>query len=219
MKKLLLVMLGFVVAYVLIGAFLDKVVVPEAEPGPDYYPRVGQVFVSKSEGFRQTVLKRENGLVWGELVLEPFAAGPPEHIHTTFPEKFIVAEGTLSLLVNGEKRILRSGESLLITPGTAHKPFNETDSPVIVKGPFTPEYGIPEQFTVFLTQAYGFFDESESNAQPPKVLWQMSRFSPKYDSWLANPPVVLQKTLFFVIGPTARLFGYRTHYEKYKPDK
>jgi hypothetical protein len=63
MKKLLLVMLGFIMAYVLIGAFLDKVVFPEAEPGPDYYPRVGQVFVSKSEGFRQTVLKRENGLV------------------------------------------------------------------------------------------------------------------------------------------------------------
>jgi quercetin dioxygenase-like cupin family protein len=197
MKKLLLGMTGFIAAYVLIGAFLDKVVFPEPEPTADYYPREGQVFISKSEGFRQTVLKREKGLVWGELVLEPFAAGPPEHIHTTFPEKFIVAEGTLSLMVNGEKKILRSGESLLIPPGTAHKPFNETDSPVIVKGPFTPEYGIPEQFTVFLTQAYGFFDESESNARPPKVLLQMSRFSPKYDSWLANPPVFLQKTLFF----------------------
>lgn len=219
MKKLLLGMLGFIVAYLLIGALLDKVIFPEAEPGPDYYPREGQVFVSKSEGFRQTVLRRENGLVWGELVLEPYAAGPPEHIHTTFPEKFIVAEGTLSLLVGGEKKTLRIGESLLISPGTPHKPFNETDSPVVVKGPFTPEYGIPEQFTVFLTQAYGFFDESESNNQLPKALLQMSRFSPKYDSWLANPPVFLQKALFFAIGPTARLVGYRTYYEKYKPDK
>ena len=219
MKKLLLGILGFIVAYVLIGALFDKVIFPEAEPGPEYYPREGQVFVSKSEGFRQTVLKRENGLVWGELVLEPYAAGPPEHIHTTFPEKFIVAEGTLSLLVNGEKKTLRAGESLLIPPGTPHKPFNETDSPVVVKGPFTPEYGIPEQFTVFLTQAYGFFDESESNIQPPKALFQMSRFSPKYDSWLARPPVFLQKALYFVIGPTARLLGYRTYYEKYKPDK
>ena len=218
MKKLLLGVLGFIAAYVLIGVLLDKVIFPEAEPGPEYYPREGQVFVSKSEGFRQTVLKRENGLVWGELVLEPYAAGPPEHIHTTFPEKFIVAEGTLSLLVNGEKKTLRAGESLLIPPGTVHKPFNETDSPVVVKGPFTPEYGIPEQFTVFLTQAYGFFDESESNSQPPTALLQMSRFSPKYDSWLARPPVFLQKALYFVIGPTARLLGYRTYYEKYKPD-
>lgn len=219
MKKLLLGILGFILAYVLIGALLDKVIFPEAEPGSDYYPREGQVFVSKTEGFRQTILKRDNGLVWSELVLEPYAAGPPEHIHTSFPENFIVAEGTLSLLVNGEKKLLRAGESLLVHPGTPHKPFNETDSRVVVKGPLTPEYGIPDWFSVFLTQAYGFFDESESNSQPPQALLQMSRFSPKYDSWLARPPVSLQKALFFVISPTARLLGYRTHYEKYKPSK
>jgi quercetin dioxygenase-like cupin family protein len=219
MKRFLLGIIGFALAYVLIGALLDNVIFPEAEPGADYYPREGQVFVSKSEGFRQTILKRENGLVWMELMLEPHAPGPPEHIHTSLPENFIVAEGTLSLLVNGEKKLLRPGESLLVSPGTPHKPFNETDSPVIVKGPLTPEYAVSEQFTVFLTQAYGFFDESESNSQPPKALLQMSRFSPKYELWLAGPPIFLQRTLFFVIGPTARLLGYRTYYEKYKPNK
>ncbi len=218
-KKLLLGIIGFVLAYVLIGALLDNVIFPEAEPGSDYYPREGQVFVSESEGFRQAILKRQNGLVWTELVLEPHAPGPPEHIHTSLPENFIVAEGTLSLLVNGEKKILRPGESLLVNPGTPHKPFNETDSPVVVKGPLTPEFALSEQFTVFLTQAYGFFDESESNRRPPKALLQMSRFSPKYGLWLASPPVPLQKTLYFVIGPTARLLGYRTYYEKYKPSK
>jgi mannose-6-phosphate isomerase-like protein (cupin superfamily) len=93
------------------------------------------VFVSKSEGFRQTILKRENGFVWTELVLEPRASGPPEHIHTSLSENFIVAEGTLSLLVNGEKKLLRPGESLLVSPGTPHKPFNETDSRVVVNPP------------------------------------------------------------------------------------
>ena len=217
MKKLLWGVLLFALAYIFVGALLDRVVFPEAEPAAEYYPPEGYVFVSKSEGFRQTVLKRENGLLWGELVLEPKAPGPPEHIHTTFSEKFIVAEGTLSLMVNGEKKLLRAGETLLVVPGTPHKPFNETDAPVVVRGPLEPEYAIPEQFAVFLTQAYGFFDESESNGKPPKALLQMSRFSPKYDSWLAGPPVFLQKALFFIIGPTARLLGYRTYYEKYKP--
>jgi quercetin dioxygenase-like cupin family protein len=218
-KKLLFGIIGFVLGYVLIGSLLDNVIFPEAEPGSDYYPREGQVFVSKSEGFRQTILKRENGLVWMELMLEPHAPGPPEHIHTSLPENFIVAEGTLSLLVNGEKKLLRPGDSLLVNPGTPHKPFNETDSRVIVKPPLTLEYALPEQFTVFLTQAYGFFDESESNSQFPKALLQMSRFSPKHELWLADPPIFLQRTLFFVIGPTARMLGYRTYYEKYKPGK
>jgi quercetin dioxygenase-like cupin family protein len=219
MKKSILGIIGFVLAYVFIGALLDKVIFPEAEPGQDYYPREGQVFVSRSEGFRQTILKRENGLVWTELVLEPYAPGPPEHIHTSLPENFTVTEGTLSLLVNGEKKLLRPGESLLVNPGTPHKPFNETDSRVVVRAPLTPEYALTEEFTVFLAQAYGYFDESESNSQPPKVLLQMSRFSPKYEIWLADPPVPLQKAFYFVIGPTARLLGYRTYYEKYKPGK
>jgi hypothetical protein len=76
---------------------------------------------------------------------------------------------------------------------------------------------VTEEFAVFLTQAYGYFDEAESNAQPPKVLLQMSRFSPRYGLWLASPPVALQQALYFVIGPTARALGYRTHYEKYRP--
>jgi hypothetical protein len=45
----------------------------------------------------------------------------------------------------------------------------------------------------------------------------MSRFSPKYDSWLAGIPVPAQKALFFTIRPAARLLGYRTHYEEYAP--
>lgn len=78
---------------------------------------------------------------------------------------------------------------------------------------------MPERFLIFLTQAYAFFDESESNRRPPKALLQMSRFSPAYDVWLAGAPVALQKAAFFAVGPTARLCGYRTHYEKYAPHR
>ena len=217
MKKLFLSMTAFLIIYVLVGNLFDKVIFPEARPGEDYFPRENQVFVSKSEGFHQTVLKRENGLVWTELILEPHAPGPAEHIHGSFAENFIVAEGTLSLLINGEKKTLRPGESLFIPPGTAHKPFNETNSRVVVRGPLTPEYALPEKFTVFLTQAYGYFNEAESHSQMPRALLQFSRFGPEYDLWLASAPIFLQKTLFFVIGPTARLLGYRHYYEKYKP--
>jgi hypothetical protein len=78
---------------------------------------------------------------------------------------------------------------------------------------------MPEPFSVFLTQAYGFFDATPSNNHAPKALLQMSRFAPKYDSWLADVPVPAQRTIFFIIRPTARLLGYRTHYEEYIPQK
>lgn len=217
MRKFLIRLLAVTAAYVIGGALLDSVVLPEEEPGPEFYPPPGYQFFSKSEGFRQTVLKRENGLFWVELELEPHAAGPPEHVHTSFAEHFAVTEGTLSVLFRGQTRILRAGETLLVPPGTPHKPSNETGARVVVRGPLEPEYAMPELFSVFLAQAYGFFDESPSNNQPPKALLQMSRFSPKYDSWLADIPVSAQKTLYFFIRPTARLLGYRTHDEAYAP--
>jgi mannose-6-phosphate isomerase-like protein (cupin superfamily) len=204
-------------AYVFIGALLDSVLLPEEQTSQRYYPATGQSFHSNSEGFQQTVVKRENGLFWVELEMRPHAPGPPEHVHATFTEKFVVTEGTMTMLFNGEKRTLHAGETLEVPPGTPHKPFNETDARVVVRGPMTLEYAMPERFSVFLTQAYGFFDESPANGQMPKALLQMSRFGPEYDAWLADIPLPAQKALFFLIRPTARLLGYRTHYERFAP--
>ena len=217
MKRILYALIPVLALYLLGGAVLDRLVFPERAPDESYYPPVGYVFVSKMEGFEQRILKREDGVFWLELTLRPNSPGPPEHIHTSFSERFMVTEGTLSLLVNGEVRELGPSESFLVTPGTPHKPFNRTNEPVIVRGPLTEEYGIPEPFSVFLMQVYGFFDEDPAHTQAPAALLQMSRFSPAYDSWAADPPVPVQLLLFHTIGPTARLLGYRTHYPRFKP--
>ena len=39
-------------------------------------PEVGQVFHSESEGFTQRIVRRESGLIWSELTLDPQAPGP-----------------------------------------------------------------------------------------------------------------------------------------------
>ena len=217
MKRILKASVSMLALYLLGGAVLDRFVFPEPAPDESYYPPVGYVFGSKMEGFEQRILRREDGLFWLELTMGPNVPGPPEHVHTSFSERFMVAEGTLSLLVNGEVMELGRSESFLVSPGTPHKPFNRMDKPVVVRGPLTEEYGIPEPFSVFLAQAYGFFDEDPTNKQVPKALLQMSRFSPVYDSWLADPPVPVQRLLFHAIGPTARLLGYRAHYPRFKP--
>ena len=85
-------------------------------------------------------------------------------------ERFIVAEGEVSMVVDGETKVLRAGEEFLVEPGVAHQPFNATGAEAIVRGPLTPEYALPRDFGVFLTKAYGFFDESQANGRPPKAL-------------------------------------------------
>jgi hypothetical protein len=90
------------------------------------------------------------------------------------------------------------------------RPFNTTDQPVVVEG----EKGfLPAEFGLFLIQAYAFFDADPANSLPPRAISQMSLFSPRYDSWLAGPPIALQRLFFGMIAPTARLLGYRSFYE------
>jgi mannose-6-phosphate isomerase-like protein (cupin superfamily) len=207
---------GAALLFLVIAPLLDRVVFPERTPGPEFIPQVGQTFRSASEGFTQRIVKRENGLLWSELTMSPHAPGPPPHIHTSFPERFRVVRGTVSLRVGSEVRQLRAGEEFLVKPGVLHQPFNQTGEEAVVAGE-SPDYALPERFGIFLTQAYGFFDARPENARAPRALLQMSRFSPAFDSWIDGPPVRLQKAAYWVLSPIARVLGYRTYYPEYAP--
>lgn len=217
MRHVLGALTSVIVLLALVAPLLDRVVFPEPDPGSELVPQVGQVFRSVSEGFTQRIMRRENGLIWSELTMDPHAPGPPPHVHTTFSERFRVVRGTVSVRHGNDIVQLHVGEELLVAPGIVHKPFNETDQIAVVSSLLTPEYALPERFGIFLLQAYGFFDATPENGRPPRALLQMSRFSPAYDSWLGGPPVVLQRAAYWFIGPIARLLGYRTCYAEYSP--
>lgn len=200
-----------------LAPIFDRVVLPEPAPGPEFHPPVGATFRSESEGFTQRILARKDGMFWLELTMRPHAPGPPPHIHTTFPERFRVERGIASIRLADRTVELHPGEEYLVPPGIEHQPFNATGEEVVVVGPITPDYAIPERFSVFLTQAYGFFDARPENRAMPRAMLQLSRFAPVYDSWIAGPPIALQRALFWVLGPIARVLGYRTHYPQFAP--
>src|SRR5919106_1561967 len=97
LKKSSMYILIALVGYLAIGYFLHLVIFPEKKPEVSTYFKPGQQFYSKSEGFKQTVLKQENQHVFCSLEIEPFAGGPPKHIHTNFDEQFEVSNGELSV--------------------------------------------------------------------------------------------------------------------------
>lgn len=107
---------GAVVALVVlvVAPLLDRIVFPEADLPPSAYSTVGQVFRSETEGLTQRVVRIDDEFIWSELILHPHAPGPPAHVHTTFAERFIVAEGEVSMLLDGDTKVLRAGEEFLV---------------------------------------------------------------------------------------------------------
>jgi mannose-6-phosphate isomerase-like protein (cupin superfamily) len=218
MRKVLKI--GLLVAAVVTLYFVGGVAINAAFPAriPEIsgYFKPGDKLVSRFEGFDQTVLAVNDGWLHTRLEVAPNAAGPPEHFHEAFEEIFTVKSGTLSILVNGEKRTLNAGETISIPPMTRHKPFNETNETVIVEreDPKT----LPVQFGFILSQLYGFMDEYPNGPSVPAMLMQLSVYGSDADSWIADgPPILVQKAMRVVMAPTARLLGYKNYYAEYKP--
>ena len=194
----------FLAAYLVIGNLLHRVIFKEKRPNVSSHFIPGQEFYSKQEGFRQKVVKHENGHVHVNLEIEPFAGGPPKHIHTDFDETFEITNGEATIWVAGEIRKLRPGQVLHIPKGTPHQPYNETGDTIYAKGAFA----FPERFAFQLPQVYGFMDENPDYATSPKTILQMPLFQAAgFDSYLVDgPPVAVQKAMDYVVSPLACRF-------------
>lgn len=204
-----------IASYLIIGTLFHRILLPEKKPDIATWFKPGQQLYSKTEGFRQTVIKQENGYVHCVLEMEPYAAGPPKHIHTGFDETFQIDNGELTVWVNGDIRKIQPGEVLHIPKGTPHKPYNETADTIRLKGAFA----FPEKFAFNLVQVYGAMDDQPGFEQAPDIAFRMTLFQTNgFDSYIADgPPVFIQKTMGFVLAPALRLFGYRSYYKKYDP--
>lgn len=55
--------------------------------------------------------------------------GPPPHLHHSFKEVFLMVEGEMEFMVNGEIKVCKAGESIDIPPETLHTFGNKSDRP------------------------------------------------------------------------------------------
>ncbi len=212
-KTISLFLLAVLVAYLVIGYLFHLLIFPEKKPAVTSYFKAGQEFYSKSEGFKQTVHEQKEGKVFCSLQIDPFADGPPKHVHSDFDEFFEIENGELTVWLDGKIIKIKPGEILRVPKGTPHKPYNETADTIRVKG----EIAFPEKFAYHLPQVYGLMDNSAWFAKSPRTLLQMALFTSEgFDSYVADgPPVFMQKLMSFVCTPLARLMGYRSFYEEY----
>jgi quercetin dioxygenase-like cupin family protein len=197
--------------YLVAGHVWHRVLAPLPAPDPLTFPRAGDRFGSVVEGVQQEVLQVADGMVYGTAVLEPGAAGPPMHTHDGFSETFVVREGTLAIELVDRIVHLSAGERFTVLPGVAHRPFNPTSKRVLLGSDDGPIF--PQSFAASLVQLYRLMDTRGTRAIT--MLLQMSVIDPIADTHLAAMPRALEPVLRFVLGPTARLLGYRNYYPEW----
>jgi mannose-6-phosphate isomerase-like protein (cupin superfamily) len=79
--------------------------------------------------FLQTAADTDGELLEMEATYEPRLIEPPVHFHPRQEERFEILEGTVQAEIDGERRQLRSGDTLNVPAGTPHSMWNAGDVP------------------------------------------------------------------------------------------
>jgi hypothetical protein len=125
--------------------------------------------------------------------------------------------GKLGYLLGDQKLILEAGESMDIPRGTVHDFWNagEEEARVVV------EIRPGARMELMIRTMFALALEGKTNKKGMPGLLQMALISREFDDVLQvmNPPPAVQRVLFALLAPLARLIGYQAiypHHEKIK---
>lgn len=168
-------------------------------------PRAGEVITDPVHG--ETVLWLQIGsdstVTRAELTAQPQASGPPAHTHPRSHERFEVRSGAIRLKSGREERVAEAGETVTVTPGTAHSWYNHTDEPAVVIVEWDPGYCTAQ----FLDQWYELARAGQLNRKGDlSLLDAASLFDESVLDAVAAPgiPIGLQRVLFRGLGWLAK---------------
>lgn len=197
----------------------DTVHSPDAESTGDATTATDAI-INPVTGEHITFLKRsrdtEGEFTRIEVLAEPNAIGPPEHVHPRQEEYFRVLSGTLSGRVDGENIRMEQREEFTVWPGTPHRWGNDDDDELRVLIEMRPAL----QFEEFLETIHGLGRDGKTNAKGLPNPFQLAVFGQEYwnDVRVTRPPAIVQKAVYAVLGPIGRrLLGYKGYYPEYSP--
>jgi len=157
--------------------------------------------------FRIVRSGRETGGELLEMVATypPASAAPPAHFHPEQHESFRVLAGAMRVAIGGAERTLAEGETLEVPAGTVHAMWNPGPGPARVNWQTRPALRTEEFFrAVFALAARG-----RTDARGTPRLLDLALLVPSHwrEIRVARPSPAIQRIVFALLGPIARLLG------------
>lgn len=136
----------------------------------------------------------------------------PNHFHIYQEESFEVISGYLTVMVNGDTRILSEGEKITFDKNIPHNHYNNEDVALTYIHSVRPAL----DFDYLIENLAGLAGDGKSKNGSYGLIQELVALR-YYDSksFLSDIPITIQKILMHTIAPIGRLFGYRAIYKKY----
>lgn len=151
------------------------------------------------------------------------AATIQEHLHLSWTETFEIIAGTAKYKLDSEEKQISAGEQIVFPAGVAHiHPWNAGDTVLIYRQSSRFAVANPaavnDVLGVFST-INGLASEGKVNAKGlPKNPLQLAvtlRTLAKYDGFVTEMPIGVQRFLSATLGRFAELLGYRAVMPRY----
>lgn len=179
--------------------------------------KAGDVFENPVTGERAVVRigtdQNDGELLVADLYIRPGGAVMGEHVHPALEERFTVLRGRVGFRLSGRTSIAEPGMTLVASPGTPHDWWNAGAEEALVRVEVRPG----ARFAAFIVNAFGLAQDGRVDRQGMRKLLQLALFAREFDDVIrfTRPPRVVQRILFGLLAPLARLLGYRGSYPEY----
>jgi quercetin dioxygenase-like cupin family protein len=179
--------------------------------------KAGQVVENPVTGERVVVhVGTENSadeLLMVDAYVRPGGAVTGEHVHPAIEDYFTVVRGRVGFRLDGRATIARPGQRLHVPAGTAHDWWNAGEGEALI----TVEIRPGGRFEEMIANLFGLAQDGKTNARGMPNLLQAALFAREFEDVLhvTKPPRAVQKVLFTVLAPIARLLGYKGSYPEY----
>lgn len=168
--------------------------------------RTGQIMT-----FLQTGKETNNELLEIECFSPPTTAREPEHLHPIQENNFKIISGELSFSVNGNIQILKAGEEISILPGMPHHFWNSGTETTHYLQEFRPALTTDHLFETFFALAKN--RKLSKHGAPNIFRTSLIMLKHQQDLRIIKPSWEVQRIVFQILAPFAKLLGYKSYYE------
>lgn len=170
--------------------------------------------VTGERGVVRTVpTSHNNHTLVADLFLQPGARVAGEHFHPAIEEAFTVLRGKVGMRVNGNELIAPIGQRVVVPAGVVHDWWNAGDEEAQVMVEVRPG----DRFLEMIHNLFGLARDGKTDPRGmPKPL-QLVMFAKEFEDVVifTKPPRWVFKLMYSVLGPLARILGYRGSYPRY----
>jgi len=148
-----------------------------------------------------------------DLYIRPGGAVVGEHVHPAIEERFLVLRGRVGFSLGSKKSEAVAGQSVLVPAGVVHDWWNAGAEEALVRVEIRPG----ARFQAMVLNLFGLAQDGKTDRKGMPNLLQLAMIAREFSDvvWFTRPPRVVQKAVFGLLVPLARLCGYRGSYDKY----